>query len=227
LFSLETEDFMPRRPRRPTRRSTVRRAVPCFEPIEVRRLAAIVPVLGTEAGDSITITPGPVNISVTVNGTTTTFLADQTDGFAIQSFGGNDTIVLLGNLGSVVAWAGDGDDTIAGSEGPDTLSGGAGKDRLFGNFGNDRLNGNGGHDRLFGEAGADRLYGYAGDDLLDGGSSGDRFYGDAGTDVYYGQSGNDKFYCNDGVAEYIYGASGTDLTENDIYDYFISCEGLL
>ena len=83
-------------------------------------------------------------------------------------------------------------------------------------------------DRLFGEGGADRLYGYDGNDYLDGGSSNDRLEGGAGIDSFFGQSGNDKFYAADGVAESIFGGSGSsDAAQRDNVDTVSSVETVL
>ena len=150
------------------------------------------------------------------------FRVQDVSHFDIRSLGGNDHIVVRGDIASLFVDAGEGNDLIEGGDAAETLAGGAGKDVIFGGLGNDRLNGNGGHDQLNGGGGADRLYGYAGNDILDGGSSGDRIEGGAGIDIMYGAGSNDRFFALDGETDQLFGGSGDDTALADVSDELVS-----
>ncbi|TWT33725.1 Hemolysin, chromosomal [Posidoniimonas corsicana] len=66
----------------------------------------------------------------------------------------------------VLAYGGDGDDTLRGGSGPDALHGGAGDDQLYAKAGDDILRGGAGNDGLYAAAGFDQLFGDDGDDHL-------------------------------------------------------------
>lgn len=188
-----------------------------------------VELVGTDAGDTLLVKLSGSNISLMRNGSTLQTVAiSLINSLTVTGKAGSDTITIDPTVPiPVVVSAGDDNDKITGGNGADTLAGDAGKDTIYGGGGNDRLNGNGGHDRLYGENGADRLYGYDGNDTLDGGSSGDRLEGGAGNDTIYGQSGDDKFYTKDGVADTLFGASGTDSANVDSIDRRESIELLI
>jgi Ca2+-binding RTX toxin-like protein len=111
--------------------------------------------------------------------------AAQTDDRAIlnQMLAGNDVINLSNQVDR--AFAGTGNDTLAGLGGADTLWGNNGNDWIYGGDGNDALNGQSGRDRLFGGTGVDRLSGGLGADTLTGGAGADtfRFTSNDGNDI--------------------------------------------
>lgn len=117
---------------------------------------------------------------------------------------GNDR--LFGGAGNDVLEGRNGDDFLYGDAGDDTISGGNGRDRIWGGDGNDLLAGNGGNDIIRGEAGNDTLAGLAGND---------RLYAGSGNNELYGHGGNDFFYAQNGLADSLFGGSGTDSAEID------------
>jgi Ca2+-binding RTX toxin-like protein len=191
---------------------------PFVQPLEARRLFAVLDVEGTAGDDTITIENNGAAYIVTVNGQATTHALASVDAVNVFCQDGNDIVVVTGDTRGMYVDGGNGNDRIVGSDGPDTVLGAAGKDQIYGGLGNDRLNGAGGNDKVFGEAGADRLYGGAGNDYIDGGSSGDRLYPQAGLDTCLGQSGNDHFFAIDKTRDELYGGSGVDSCTCDTAD---------
>jgi Ca2+-binding RTX toxin-like protein len=122
---------------------------------------------------------------------------------------GNDIIAAEYSSTSIVAFGGDGNDTLAMGSGSDTLDGGNGDDVLFGGLGSDVLLGGEGGDYLNGGAGDDYLYGGNGIATLIGGSGSDQFAfkaGDQGTsEIQDFTLGNDKI-----------NLTGMGLTYNDL-----------
>ncbi|MDR2564598.1 MAG: hypothetical protein LBC97_00800 [Bifidobacteriaceae bacterium] len=108
-----------------------------------------------------------------------------------------------------------------GTERNDTITTTAGWPTAYGMGGNDTLNGSASADELYGGAGNDRLYGNAGDDFLDGGSDNDTLDGGAGDDRLVAGTGNDTVYS--GVGEdFLVGGAGDDWLDGgagkDVYD---------
>jgi uncharacterized delta-60 repeat protein len=97
-----------------------------------------------------------------------------------HGYGGDDTIRVSINR-SLVAYGGDGNDSI------------------FGNSGDDLLYGDAGDDLLDGGAGSDALYGHAGRDILRGGAGDDRLFGNAGFDTVVGGPDRDTGRSGDGI----------------------------
>ncbi|PNY35338.1 hypothetical protein C2E31_17575 [Rhodopirellula baltica] len=110
----------------------------------------------SEDRESIVVTQRGVEISVPAN---------LINWIHVVGYGGNDHIENRTSL-LMVAYGGDGDDTLIGGSGEDRLHGNEGNDRLFGGGGDDILNGGEGDDFLNGQAGIDRLRGRLGNDVL-------------------------------------------------------------
>ena len=199
--------------------------LPIAEPLEPRRLFAAAPVNinGTAGKDAIFVDPSGANYIVTINGTPTTYAAANVSVFVIRAGDGDDGVVIRIPLGCYVD-GGNGNDGIIGGDGADTILGAAGKDNILGGLGNDRLNGAGGNDKVLGEAGGDRVYGGDGNDYITGGSSGDRLYPGTGVDTVLGDGQNDVIFAIDGVADQLFGGSGTDSAHADNVDARSSIE---
>ncbi len=73
---------------------------------------------------------------------------------------------LLEDTGRLVAYGGNGSDTIIGTNRSDVIIGGKGNDKLLGYNGRDKINGGPGRDILVGHKGKDRLLGGKGEDIL-------------------------------------------------------------
>jgi uncharacterized protein YkwD len=187
-------------------------------------------VTGTASGDAIALSVSAGVLSVTQNGQTLTFTANQVTAVEIYAGGGDDRVTIgTGVIGSYVD-GGAGDDRLFGGDNADSLTGGAGADLLDGGGGNDRLNGAGGKDKLLGGAGndrvlggdgPDRLFGDGGNDTLDGGASIDRLWGGASDDSLIGGSGGD-FLFGEGGNDTLFGNTGNDSLDggdgNDTLD---------
>lgn len=176
--------------------------------IQILSDSGVLPIVGTDGDDSITVSHTSSTVTVKINDTVSNYSTSEVTSVACYSGDGNDTVIIgNGNTTSYV-YGGYGNDTIYGGDGNDSLLGGANKDRIYGGNGNDALRGNGGNDALFGQSGIDRLYGGTGNDWLDGGSSNDRLQGDSDQDTLWGQSGNDHFFAQDGVFDSLIGGTG-------------------
>lgn len=88
------------------------------------------------------------------------------DFIRFDGLGGDDSFDASTVSVPIVAYGGDGADTIRTGTAYDKVYGGAGNDVIRGNAGNDVLYGGDGNDQLFGGTGNDWLYGQAGADLL-------------------------------------------------------------
>jgi len=197
-------------------------------------------ITGSESADTASvIDTTPQNnqgvLIVNVNGNATPFAEAAVNGIRFYGYGGNDTFTNS-TVKPVVAYGGNGNDTLRGGGASDTLRGEAGSDHLFGYGGNDTMygstgndemrGGNGndtmqggddndtmygddGNDTMYGQNGVDLLYGGAGADNLQGGDQNDTLYGEAGDDFMTGQAGNDTLYGGDNNDE-MYGYTGND-----------------
>lgn len=103
------------------------------------------------------------------------------------------------------AYAGDGDDWLAGNALGNELWGGRGQDELSGDAGGDDLNGGQGDDLLQGGAGKDTLAGGAGNDQLRGGDGADLIRGGDGNDSISGGIGRDTLTGGAGADLFIFG----------------------
>jgi len=187
------------------------------DPLELRRLLTIVPVVGTEAADVIHVGlqgASPLAYVLTVNGVQTTGSFNpfhEDNAFDIQCLGGDDLVTVDPLFGAQVrAAGGEGNDTLDGSSGFDTLLGNGGLDVLLGRAGPDVLVGGAGRDTLRGGADQDKLAGdrHASWDLTSK-SAGDVLVGDEDNDEIYGGGGNDWIEGNDGFDE-LTGGDGDD-----------------
>ncbi|MFI0845721.1 beta strand repeat-containing protein [Mesorhizobium sp. IMUNJ 23232] len=135
---------------------------------------------GTNGGDSVKVTGGSSNI--TVSGLAAKVLVtalEVTDGVTINALGGNDSVDTSAALHAVVVNGGTGNDTLKGSASADFLAGGDDADVIAGGVGNDQM---------FGENGDDRFIWNFGDgtDLVEGGDGTDtvEVNGNGGSEVF-------------------------------------------
>lgn len=175
-------------------------------------------IQGTYGADQITVRQ--INNQISVDGVAGSFAVGQVQNIEIDTFSGNDTVLLnseetpgqqailipclihggSGNDGIVGSAASDvifgeaGDDQIWAQAGNDYVDGGDGVDILFGRSGNDSLMGDLGNDTAIGGQGADYLVGGDGNDSLLGGTEIDWIDGSAGGDVLKGEAGADHLY---------------------------------
>jgi serralysin len=103
---------------------------------------------------------------------------------------------------NLIAFGGDGDDSLTGAELADFLSGEDGDDNLVGNEGDDILDGGNG---------ADTFNTGAGNDLILAGPGDDTVGGMAGSDVVFGGDGNDLVAWNDPIGDRVFGDDGNDV----------------
>lgn len=87
--------------------------VSLIDPLDPRRLFAVVAVTGTPGDDTITVTAGGGSVTVTVNGTPTTQPDSTVTGISVDALGGNDTIQVQDVTDNpTTLLGGDGDDRI-------------------------------------------------------------------------------------------------------------------
>ncbi len=154
---------------------------------------------GSGSDDTITVDAAGDQITVAINGQTSTFAAADVTSIVIQAGDGNDLLTNNTNLPS----------TIIGGEGDDTITGGGSGDSLLGQGGNDVISGRDGNDTVLGESGRDSLSGNAGADSIFGGLGSDRVAGNGGRDHLYGGGGNDRMY-GGASGDWLYGQGGSD-----------------
>jgi ELWxxDGT repeat protein len=192
----------------------LRSVLPAFS---LRR--GVLSIGGTSYDDDIRINVSPAAGTFTIYWnkapSQTYHLADAAGGILVHTEGGNDSILISGNLPGLTLAGGNGNDTITGSDGDELIQGDYGDDRIMGLGGNDTLVGDDGtetsssysydtlyggdgDDSLFGGSSPDVLFGGAGNDTLRGGLHEDRLFGDAGDDQLFGDDGDDTL---DGGAE--------------------------
>ena len=186
------------------------------------------------------VVAGDLDDSVTINGSTASWL----DGGS-----GNDR--LVGGPGNDWLWGSAGDDYLDSRLGADLMNGGDGKDvadfssrtgaltiTLDGNAGDGEAGENdnvgntieevlsgSGNDTITGGSAANSLNGGAGNDTLTGGAGDDAIDGGAGQDSLHGGDGNDALRSRDGVTDQLTCGAGTDTTYVDPIDAFASdCE---
>lgn len=182
-------------------------------------------------------------VVVTLNGAVSVFnKAAFPLGIRFWGYGGDDSFTT--NVARpVIAYGGDGNDTLHGGPAADQLYGGAGEDlinghggndsiyggthndTLIGGAGNDYITGQQGHDSILGGDGNDRLFGYTGNDTLRGGDGNDTLSGWDGADDLFGDAGNDKVYGHAGD-DYLNGGTGNDtLSGGDGDDELVGLSG--
>ena len=166
-------------------------------------------------------------VVVTLNGVASVFNeAAFPAGIKFWGYGGNDSF-STNALRPVIAYGGDGNDTLHGGPladrlygeagvdeidghgGNDSVYGGTHNDSLYGGTGNDYVTGQEGNDYIVDESGNDKLYGYTGNDTVMAGDGNDTLSGWDGADDLYGAGGNDKVYGHAGD-DYLNGGSGND-----------------
>ena len=171
---------------------------------------------------ALMVAGGPADDNIELTTPATNTIVVKINGSAQGSF----------NATSVVAYGGDGGDTIFmkpsnfnapatyhGGLGNDSLTGGYADDVLYGDDGNDILIGSRANDQLSGGAGNDYADGRLGDDLVRGGDGNDRLKGDPGNDILLGEMGRDRLRGGGGndiligsqEADRLYGEGGRDL----------------
>lgn len=181
---------------------------------------ALLPVLenvvnGTSKSDKIKIEEGNGVYTVTVNRTTSTFLALTNPSITINGLGGNDKIDgSRVNTISLTINGGSGNDKIWGGNADDLLFGNDGNDRIYGGRGNDLLNGGNGNDKLFGEDGDDILEGGNGRDYLNGGRGVNEVLGGADNDILRALRGSVNTFDGGTGRNIIFLVSGSDVVIN-------------
>jgi Ca2+-binding RTX toxin-like protein len=172
-----------------------------IEPLEARRLLTaevILQVIGTDSGDSITVSQTQTSIVVTENGVSQTFQIGQITRVVIDGNGGNDNIDCTTLKTKCSIDGDDGDDTVIGSEKSDRIDGGEGEDSLIGGKGSDNMRGE------------------DDDDIVRGGKGNDTVNGGSGEDNLTGDENDDLLNANDDIFEdTLTGGSGTDTAEVD------------
>jgi len=193
-----------------------------FERLEPKNLlatvslnAGVLDIVGTNAGDQITISRDQsARVVVSSNAGQQVFQANQVvESITVSGRAGNDRIENSTELPAVIV-GGVGDDDIFGGSGNDQLFGGAGNDEIQGRDGDDLINGNDGDDFAFGQDGNDRVFGGDGDDELNGGSGDDVLNGNDGSDNVRGLGGNDRVFDTGTDADednVLFGDNGDDL----------------
>lgn len=182
--------------------------------------------------------PGGGEVNVTREGTpgNDNFTIDVTgiDNLTVRTYGGNDTVILVGVPKSnlvVSIDTGSGNDivrinaavqkaTLSLGAGNDQLyvnasatvfaTGGQGNDWMWGGAGNEVFVGDEGNDILFGGGGDDILLGGVGTDILFGCDGNDILIGGQGTDLLFGGNGNDALFGEQGN-DILFGGLGDDL----------------
>src|SRR5262249_22404143 len=139
----------------------------------------VLEIVGTQRADDIIVTDGNGQLKVITSflaGPPLTFQGGNVVSIHILGLGGNDNIVIAGNIsipafleggdGSDQITSGAGNDIILAGAGDDSVSAGDGNDIVIGGSGNDNLEGGPGNDILIGGTGSDTLGGRSGDDVL-------------------------------------------------------------
>jgi Ca2+-binding RTX toxin-like protein len=137
-------------------------------------------VSGTNGGDSVKVTGGSSNITVSGLAAKVLVVAlEVSDGVTINALGGNDTVDASAALHAVVVNGGTGNDTLKGSASADFLAGGDDGDVIAGGLGNDQMLGENGDDRFVWNSGD-------GTDLVEGGDGADtvEVNGNDGSEVF-------------------------------------------
>jgi ELWxxDGT repeat protein len=144
---------------------------------------------GTNGDDTVLVRVKENNASrlqVEINGQLDSYSTRGIDMILVDALAGDDSIRFDNVFGAVQIatkiYAGDGNDTIAGSHARDRVYAGRGDDLVMSSGGHDILYGDAGNDTLKGERGNDYLVGGAGMDLLEGNHGSDRFIIEGGID---------------------------------------------
>ena len=140
---------------------------------------------------------------------------------------GDDTLLsdgranLFGQGGDDYIWGSNFDDYLVGGVGEDFIYGRNGDDSMKGGAQNDMLLGGGGNDTMIGDSGDDRMYGHSGNDIMHGANGEDLMKGGFGDDIMFGGNGDDAMEGNSGD-DIMRGMNGEDRldggTGNDRLD---------
>ena len=163
--------------------------------------------------------PGLPNsqVIVNLNGVASVFnKAAITQGVKFWGYGGND-LFTTSLARQVVAYGGDGNDTLHGGPLADRLYGDAGVDVIDGHAGNDSIYGGMHNDSLYGGTGNDYVTGQQNNDYIEGGDGNDQLFGYTGNDTVLAGEGNDTLSGWDGNDD-LYGAGGHDKVYGHIGD---------
>lgn len=185
--------------------------------ISIGDVAEPLVINATSGNDVVALSASGANLVVTINGVPTSYPLAKQSSITVNLLGGADTLTVGTGVPQIVAYGGDGNDTMTGGDGNDTMFAGAGNDVLHGGAGHDALRGEDGNDTLYGELGDDRLYGDKGYDYLAGGDGADRLDGGTGNDTLYGGLNQDSLL---GMAGYdkLYGEDGKDTLDGGDQD---------
>ncbi|MBQ7567786.1 hypothetical protein IJT17_03175 [bacterium] len=187
----------------------------------------VIVVSGSRNGDEISVTSGgdDGSVVVNVNGTETTYTAEEAKRLLIDGGAGDDNIVIDEDIATGMhIFGGKGDDNIYGGSGNDFIVDDYGYNNIYGRGGDDTIRaagddflgfginnifGGAGNDTIYGGDVVDYIYGGEGDDKIYGGGAGDYINGGNGNDTIEGGSGADTLR-GDGGNDYISGGSGKD-----------------
>ena len=154
-------------------------------------------VRGTIGNDIVVVSEKNGVISISQNGQTEVF-SGNVNYLEVRTGEGNDKVLVVGKVASMIVDGGPGNDTLMGGERRDSLYGGAGKDYLDGGGDKDLLKGGAGPDVILTGgsftdpfAVSDRAYGGGGNDTITGGAGRDNLYGEGGNDRIAGGDGSD------------------------------------
>jgi Ca2+-binding RTX toxin-like protein len=199
----------------------------------------------TAVGDTLLISAGAnifgltngqlTNVeNVTLLGSVSVVLVNQTEAFTVNGSGFNDTITtgsgndtIYGNAGNDSITAGDGNNEITGGIGNDTIISGLGNDTIFGADNNDSIDGGGGTNDL--QLSAD--YAPAADGNLNNVQNVDASGASAGVQIYLwdqtesftvtGSNFNDHIWASKG-GDIISGGTGDDTIQGNVGNDSIS-----
>ena len=211
---------------------------PADPPAAVNNLTFL-PIVGTEAGDTLTGDIGPDDLrglggDDILDGKTgadhlygglgsDTYHVDRPDDVVFENANeGTDTVIstagyyLYANIENLTLAAGAGDIFGVGNELANILTGNEGSNLLIAGAGADVVHGGAGVDSLFGQDGNDQLFGDAGIDYLVGGTGDDMLDGGTNADALYGEDGNDVLWGGtDFQTDILVGGAGNDVLHGD------------
>lgn len=156
-----------------------------IQPLEARYLRSasydpatrIASVVGTSAGDNITLNVVANDLDISVNGALTRIHGVKVSSIHVDAGSGSDRItaklkiplLIHGDKGNDVITAGEGNDTLFGDGGSNNISGGSGDDTIHAGLQADTLNGDKGNDTFIPDKKKpeDEIIGGSGFDFVD------------------------------------------------------------
>lgn len=191
-------------------------------------LVPTIHVDGTDSADTILLSQSGNTLTVSFNGTTSSYDLAGIIYIKVDGKAGGDTITADASVKhSLNIWGGVGSDVIHGGSANDWIFGGYGTsadgapselyyDVCYGGAGNDTMH-TSYHSagKLYGEAGDDKLNGHDGWDYLYGGADNDTIKGNGGGDTIEGGSGNDDIRGGDG-GDTLKGDAGNDTIDGGL-----------